>query len=66
MPLQVSEEKALLQIWGKKVPSPLSIQGGGEEESPEVSASNPKSTKHPNSEVSATQNVCIKVAGRLK
>lgn len=27
---------------------------------------NPKSTQHPNSEVSATQNVCIKVAGRLK
>ena len=25
----------------------------------------PKSTQHPNSEVSATQNVCIKVAGRL-
>ena len=27
---------------------------------------NPKSTQHPNSEVSATHNVCIKVAGRLK
>ena len=31
----------------KKLPSPLPTQGGGEEESPEVSALNPKSTQHP-------------------
>ena len=41
-------------------------QGGGEDETPEVSALSAKSTQHPNSEVSATHNVCIKVAGRLK
>ena len=42
------------------------LQRDKEEENPKVSALNPKSTQHPNSEVSATQNVCIKVAGRLK
>ena len=43
-----------------------SQQGGGEEETPEVSALNAKSTQHPNAEVSATHNASIKVAGRLK
>ena len=50
----------------KKLPSPLPTQGGREEESPEAPALNPKSTQHPNSEVSAAHDVCIKVAGRLK
>ena len=51
---------------GKKLPLPLPIQGGGEEESREVVALNPKSTQHPNPEVRTTHDVCVKVAGRLR
>ena len=40
--------------------------GRGKEESPEVSALNYKCTQHPNSDVSAINDVSIKVAGRLK
>ena len=61
---QISKEKKLLG--GKKLPLPLPIQGGGEEESREVVALNPKSTQHPNPEVRTTHNVCVKVAGRLR
>ena len=46
----------------KKLQSPFTIQGGGENKSPEVSALNDKSTQHPNLEVSAILNVSIKVS----